>query len=136
MQFKLVTPCRRYNVPEILYRNLKPWIEKYDIEWFIIYDTFSKVFNKTLDEPWIKQHSYRNPESKGGHDQLNYAFSLFDEGLFFALDDDTVIHPKFFPVVTEYAEKTGKTSFFFHDQLRDDTIFPRCFLTSVIPCTP
>jgi hypothetical protein len=122
--FVIVTPCRRYNIPEILYRNLKPWTKKYDIEWLIIYDTFSKIVNKDLDEPWIKQFCYRNPESEGGHDQLNYSFSLFDKGMFFALDDDTVMHPRFFPAITEYAERTGKTGFLFHDQLKNDEIFP------------
>jgi len=124
LTFKVVTPCRRYNRVDILYRNLKPWAKKYDIEWLIIYDTFGKIINKDLDEPWIKQFCYRNPESQGGHDQLNYSFSLFDEGIFFALDDDTVMHPRFFPAITEYAEKTGKMGFLFHDQLRNDEIYP------------
>ena len=123
-KFKIVTPCRRYNVPNILYKNLKPYTENYDIEWFIIYDTSSKIYNKDLNESWIKQVSYRNEESQGGHDQLNFSFQLFDEGIFFALDDDALMHPRFFPAIKEYAEKTGKLGFLFHDQLKDDTIYP------------
>ena len=122
--FKIVTPSRRYNNLNILYRNLKPWISKYNIEWFIIYDTNSKIINQDLDEYWIKQYSYRNIESEGGHDQLNYALSLFDEGIFFVLDDDTLMHPRFFPVITEYVDKTGKLGFLFHDQLMNDVIYP------------
>ena len=126
VKFRIVTPCRRYNIPDILFRNLSPWVyQGYDIEWYIIYDTYGKIYNDAFKNiPWIHEYSYRNPKSQGGHDQLNFSFSLFDDGIFFALDDDTVIHPRFFPVMAEEVPKSGKPGFLFHDQLKEDQIYP------------
>lgn len=118
-RFNIVTPCRRYNNLHILFNNLHKYTKDYNIEWYIIYDTYAEIFNPDFkDIDWIHQYSYRDPKSKGGHAQLNFALQIVKSGIFFPLDDDTVMHPDFFKVI----DKQHKLGFFFHDELREGGI--------------
>jgi len=123
--FELFTPSIRYDNVKIIYRSLLPFVNReYDIRWTIVYDSWDKIFFEEIDKPWIRQFTYKEPNGVAGNHQRDYALDTIDgNGICFSLDDDTIIHNNFFPILYKAAkENPGKSGFLFHDQLSDDSI--------------
>jgi hypothetical protein len=124
-EFELYTPSIRYDSTKYVFRSLKPFVNKgYDIRWTIIFDSYDKVFYPEMDEPWVRQFSYREANGVAGNHQRNFGLDNIDgNGICFSMDDDSIIHPDFFPVLQQVSrENPTKRGFLFHDQLSDDTL--------------
>ena len=119
--FSLFTPSIRYdNIPKI-YRSLKPFVNKYKFDWWICYDSWQPIY-EPVSENWIHQFTYKEMGGIAGNHQRNYLLDQIQDGYCFSLDDDTIIHPDFFPVLSRCIIETQKRGFLFHDQLADDAI--------------
>lgn len=126
-KFSIYTPSYRpSNIPK-LYRSLKPFMEKYDIQWCICYDSWTPVFVEEVNFPWVHQYTYKEDNGIAGNHQRNYLLDHIEDGYCFSLDDDTIMHPDFFPTLAKYISnpKTNKGIYLFHDLLAlvDDIIY-------------
>jgi hypothetical protein len=97
-KLNIITPCTR---PE----NLKRISESINIptehyRWIVVFD-MDKV-NPELIPDNCEYHYYRNPESKVGNDQRNYALDFIKDGKVYFLDDDTLFHPELWDSVKNY----------------------------------
>jgi hypothetical protein len=124
VRFELYTPSIRHDNVLIIYRSLLPFVNRgYDIRWTIVFDSYADVFFIEIDKPWVRQFHCRREGGIAGNHQRGFALDHIDgDGICFSLDDDTIIHKDFFPVLKEISEKNpNKRGFLFHDQLSDDT---------------
>ncbi len=122
--FELITPSIRYDNVLKIYRSLKPFVGKYDFRWTIVFDSYEKIFFPEIDFPWIRQFSYREEKGVAGNHQRNLGMDNIDDNFYFSLDDDTIMHPDFFPELTKSINNTQKRGYLFHTQLIDNSILP------------
>lgn len=124
-EFELYTPSIRYENTKKIFRSLKPFVNKgYSIRWTIVYDSSVPVFFDEINEPWVRQFYYHENGGVAGNHQRNRAMDLIDgDGLLFSLDDDTINHPSFFPIMLENLKKyPTKRGFLFHDMLSNNSL--------------
>lgn len=116
-KFVLYTPSiRPQNIP-LIYRSVKPFINKYDIQWYICYDSWTPVFVPEVNDSWVHQYTYKEDGGIAGNHQRNYLLDQIQDGYCFSLDDDTIIHKDFFPVLYDMILRVNKGIYLFHDLL-------------------
>ena len=92
----IITPCSR---PEHLPQLLKSIQFDKIKQWIIVYDT-SK--NRKYDKQYQSHAQIVEVECDNGisgNPQRNYGMSLVDDGYIYFLDDDNIIHPKFWSII-------------------------------------
>ncbi len=125
----IITPCCRPENLHKLFNSIQfDKIEK----WIIVYDisnnrTYSKIYNNDK----IIEVEYQEEKSVFGHGQRNYGMSLVSNGFIYFLDDDTIIHSKFWDIVEEIKDKKNiivsfdqHNKFFKNELLPGDKLFP------------
>jgi hypothetical protein len=108
----IITPCsRQHNIPKISNSIKFNKIHK----WIIVYDTSKdRTYNKLYkNHPKILEVECNDGIS--GNPQRNYGMSLVDDGWIYFLDDDNIIHPKFWSIFN----KLNCSKFYTFDQARD-----------------
>lgn len=96
----IITPCSRpQNLPK-LFGSID--FEKIHI-WYIVYDTSNnRMFEKQFEgHPKITELEC-SKAGICGHPQTNYAIDLITDGYVYILDDDNIIHPEFWNIVSEF----------------------------------
>lgn len=123
--FELVTPSIRFDNCKKILRSIEPFINTYEIKWTIVFDSSEKIFFSELDKSWIRQLSYHEDNGIAGNHQRNRGLdNISGNGIYFSLDDDTILHPNFLPQLHRYSELyPEKNVFCFHDQLISDEIY-------------
>lgn len=96
MSIRIITACSR---PE----NLKQLYDSIRFEmihtWYIVYDTSKANWTKQFEgHPQIIELEC-NTKGVCGHPQINHALNLITEGYIYVLDDDNIIHSKFWKLV-------------------------------------
>lgn len=98
----LVTPCSR---PE--YLQLVKKYMRFDLikMWFIIYDTSKdkKYPRQFLDHPQIIELE-SSKACPGGNPPRNKGIELIEDGFVYFLDDDNIMHPKFWEILPFFEE--------------------------------
>ena len=97
----IITPCYRQELlPQIkdtiAFEHIK--------EWIIVYDpTKTYKTQAVFDHPQIRElhMQYREPWSRMGNSQRDYAIEQVESGWIYFLDDDTVMHPSFWKIAQE-----------------------------------
>jgi glycosyltransferase involved in cell wall biosynthesis/GR25 family glycosyltransferase involved in LPS biosynthesis len=97
----IVTPCSRQENLETIKKSIQ---FKYVKQWIIVYDPFKTYSQeKVFDDPQITElyMPQLNPWSKMGNSQRDYAINLIKEGWIYFLDDDNLMHPNFWTILSE-----------------------------------
>jgi hypothetical protein len=117
-KFVLITPCTRPQNLLIIYESIKPYIFLYNIRWIIVYDMEVIPASPFPDEPWIEKYQHQRPGGIAGHAQRNFALNLIKEGFVWQLDDDNIVHPRFFEILTNAIISSGKPLLFFWQTIK------------------
>jgi hypothetical protein len=91
MKLNIITPCSRPENLHLISNSIN--IPKENYRWIVVFD-FDKLPNKELIPNNCEVYLHKNPLSKAGHAQRNYALELIDDGYVYSNDDDTLIHPE------------------------------------------
>jgi len=112
----IITACSRPNNLDILKEHiLFEYIEK----WIIVYDTSKdRIYEKRYADPQIEEY-FHDAGGVFGNAQRNYGISLVKKGHIYFLDDDNIIHPRFWQLIPHLEENT----FFTFDQIHVDKNF-------------
>jgi hypothetical protein len=91
MFLNIITPCSR---PE----NLKKIAESINIprenyRWIVVFDS-ETLPDKSFIPENCEAYSHKNPASKVGNAQRNFALDLIETGHVYFNDDDTLMHPE------------------------------------------
>jgi hypothetical protein len=121
-KFVLITPCIRPQNLNQIYWSIKPYAPFYDIRWIIVYDMEVIPAPPFPDEPWIERYQHQRPGGIAGHAQRNFALNLVTEGFVWQLDDDNIVHPRFFEILTEAILEKNKGFILFPQILNNGTI--------------
>jgi len=110
----IITPCcRQSNLPR-LYESI--CFEKIQ-KWIIVYDT-SK--DRKYEKMYVGHSKILEVECNDigvvGHPQRNYGMDLVEDGFFYFLDDDNIIHPNFWILTNSLSD----SYFYTFNQLRDN----------------
>jgi hypothetical protein len=94
----IITPSCRQNNLQKLHDSIE-----FDLidKWIIVYDTSrNRAYNKLfITNPKILE-VYHNEIGRAGHAQRNYGMSLVKDGHIYFLDDDNIVHPDFWALVS------------------------------------
>jgi hypothetical protein len=108
----IITACSRPQNLDLLKESIT-----FPCDWYIIYD--SEKIERIFEEGWI--HTYNLKGGVSGYNQKNYGLSLVDGGWVYFLDDDNVLHPKFFDLFSIYTKLyPEKSAFVFNQQCSPD----------------
>ena len=108
----IITPCYRQSNLKKLYESIN--FDKID-KWIIVYDT-SK--DRKYEYIYVDNPKIIETECTGGvygHPQRNHGMKLVDDGFIYFLDDDNIIHPDFWSIVSSLDDQY----FYTFDQLRN-----------------
>ena len=95
----IITPCSRPDNLIELFDSIN-----FPCTWYIVFDAndaeFSKILwnNKLFLFDWIKPFAIKG--GKWGNRQRNFALDLIKDGYVYFLDDDTTMHPDFYPTIS------------------------------------
>lgn len=90
MFLNIITPCSR---PQNLIKISESInIPKENYRWIVVFD-MDELPAKELIPNNCEIYLHRNPNSKVGHSQRNFALELINYGHVYMNDDDTIIHP-------------------------------------------
>jgi hypothetical protein len=96
----IITPSYRQN----LLPQIKESIRFEQIkEWIIVYDPTKTYAKKTLfNHPQIRELHipYKQPWSRLGNSQRDFALELVESGWIYFLDDDNIVHPSFWEIAS------------------------------------
>ena len=91
----VITACSRPENLPLLEESLEPGKASFELRWLVIHDT-------------------GEVESRVGNAQKNEALEMIDSGWVYFLDDDNLIHPKFFPAIAQAIhDGPGRRGFIF-----------------------
>lgn len=96
----LITPCSRPENLHVMRESIQ--MDRIDC-WIIVYDTTKTrgVYAPLFDHPKIHEIGHvSSPESCSGNSQRNKALKLVQSGLIYFLDDDNIMHPNFWALLS------------------------------------
>jgi hypothetical protein len=91
MFLNIITPCSRPQNLIKISKSINIPTENY--RWFVVFD-MDEFPSKELIPDICEIYLHRNPNSKVGHSQRNFALDLIEKGHVYMNDDDTIIHPE------------------------------------------
>lgn len=112
MFLNIITPCSR---PQNLIKISETInIPKENYRWIVVFD-MDELPSKELIPNNCETYLHRNPNSKVGHSQRNFALELINQGHVYMNDDDTLIHPNLWENINDI-----DNDFITFDQLSSD----------------
>lgn len=94
----IVTPCSRpENLPAL--RDSIDWDQT--LRWLIAHDAQQTFTPPQFDHPQIEEFHVQQP-SFAGHGQRNHALKRIREGFVYFLDDDNIVHPSFWGLLSKF----------------------------------
>jgi hypothetical protein len=91
MYLNIITPCSR---PENLHQISKSInIPKEDYRWIVVFDSLT-LPDKSYIPDNCEYYLHKDPNSKVGNAQRNFALDLVKTGHIYFNDDDTILHPE------------------------------------------
>lgn len=112
----IITPCSR---PENLSRMAQSIDFSKDVHWIIVYDTTKTKgrFTPNVTHPKITELGHVSPPGTcSGNSQRNVGLSRVQNGMVYYLDDDNIIHDRFWTLFDRFDED----HFYTWDQFRGD----------------
>jgi len=96
----IITPCiKQENLDTI--KNSIDFTK--NLLWIIIYDTTNKKFeHKYNNVPKIVEYDYSDTTGTSGNPQRNFGLDKVKNGFIYFLDDDNIIHPKFWEILPAF----------------------------------
>jgi len=91
MYINIITPCSR---PENLHQISKSInIPKENYRWIVVFDSLT-LPDKSYIPDNCEYYAHKDPNSKVGNGQRNFALDLVKTGYIYFNDDDTMLHPE------------------------------------------
>lgn len=104
----IITRCSRTTKIKEIFRSLDKKNNLFSIRWFVLFDLTSLVEIPTDILSFLKDKSdirfYDSVQNDFGHDMINKTIDEVENGLIYILDDDNVIHPDLFKLVSDWIE--------------------------------
>ena len=114
----IITPCSRPQNLKTISKSIQ--FDKID-KWIIVHDTtrFKGIYEQVFsNNPKIVEYGYFSPPGTcSGNSQRNHALRHVEKGLVYFLDDDNIVHPNFWTIVSNFDED----HFYSWDQIRNDS---------------
>jgi len=115
-KLSIITPCCRSNNLDIILKSIN-----FDLidKWYIIYDTSkNRTYTKKFEDNTKIEEHFCSDEGVVGHSQRNFGLKLINDGFVYFLDDDNIIHPEFWNIIS----RLDINYFYTFDQYRTNNI--------------
>jgi hypothetical protein len=112
----IITPCSRPQNLKKIYESIQ--FDKIH-QWIIVHDTTKTrgIYNPVFTHPKIIEYGHVSPPGTcSGNSQRNAGLIRVNEGMIYFLDDDNIVHPTVWTLLTTFDED----HYYTWDQIRND----------------